>query len=553
MRIHPAAGSRMAPVVFCVLCLSLMPCRAQDGGTRPPPAAAAQPAAQSSAQEAASLVGGIKSVESPAFRAYLYARVVLLFKQSAETDAAVRQVVLDAARAGVADLSEHETEVPPTPASGFYWSMLDSIRRYAPEEAERVKDAHPLRRELRVSDEAKKGAAFYSALARLNNPQTSAQGAQESASLIAAGGVPAMTLLGELLKLDQGNSPALPQLLAATLTLLGRNPNAVPLQTLFFLSQIYLKDSTPTQLQVGFLAAVDRATQVDPTLLRRDPSMLSPAVQLLQRSLPRMQQLKPDMYAQAAARLASLSPAATQEDPVYSRIKNSPDPLAQTISEADLTKDPKLRAELLESAARRARRQGQLRLAVELITSAEKDRRDDPEGYSSRDDFLSEVLGDALKLKDVETARRAAAGMDLPVNRAEALRKIAGYFIDAKDTQPAAESLNDAAKSLAGAPAAKEKAASLFRLAADFAEIDGARSRELLLEGVKTANDIPRPDSDPEGKFSWSLFPLADTTIKAFQRLARSDRDGTLSTAESFRPKEFRIAATLGANYPVRK
>ncbi len=551
MRAYAVIRSSIAHAIFCLLCLSLAPCAAQEAGAPSTPGAEPH-AVRPSAQDAAEIVAGIKSVESPAFRAYLYTRVAGLFRQSADKDAAVRQVVLDAARAGVADLSDHENEVPPTPASAFYWAMLDTIRRYAPEEADRLKDAHPLRREQHTSEAAKNGAAFYSALAKLNNPQTSAQGVREAGDLIASGGVPATTLLGELLKLDQSGSPALPQMLAATLALAGNNRNAIPLQTLFFLSQIYLKDSTPRDLQVGFLAAADKATQVDLAQLRRDPAMLSPAVQLLKAVLPKMQRLKPDLYAQVAARLASLSPGATQEDPVYSRIKNSADPLAQTITEADAAKDPKLRAELLDSAARLARRQGKLRQAVELITSADLDRRGLPESYSRRDDFLGEVLGDALKIKDVDTARRAVAGMELAVSRAEALRRIAGYFVEAEDRQSAAESLEDAAKALAEAPASKEKATSLFKLAADFAEADGARSRAVLLEGVKAANDIPRPDSDPEGKFCWSLFPLADTTIKVFQRLARTDRDGAISLADGLRPKEFKIAALIGVNYPAQ-
>lgn len=545
-RLTPTFGGIfLACMTPCLLCF------APPGvGAQSPRAAAARTdgceVAQVLLTDGLSLAAKVKSVESPALRAYLYDSVASWLWHSAGQDEALRQASADTAAAGLADIHKHEGELPPAVASNYYARLLAIVRQYKPEEAERLRQAFPVWQQREATAQDKAAGDFYSAKAKLSDPRTAAQGLAQASELLASGRVRLESIYGALIQLDAANSPALPQLLSAALSLEEQHRGAIPLAQMHFLSFMFLKDGMPPALQIRFLDdAASRAAQLTPAELG-DPATRSQAVVLLRRILPFLQKQSPALYAEAAAKLAAVAPGTPPEDLVYSRIRNSPDQLAQTINEANSAGDERLKRDLLSSAARLARAQGKLRQAVELITTKEEDRRGLDEGYSPRDEFLSGVVSDALKLKDVDLARFAAAGMTLELNRADALRWIARHFVEAKDAVSAAETLNEAAKTLKDAPDDKEKVSAYLRLAAEFPGVDDARSREMIREAAASANRMPRPDDDPKGEFAWHLFPLADDVTRTFQQLARRDRVGALDLADTFRAKELSLAATLG-------
>lgn len=540
--------SGLRVLIACSLgCLLIPPCYAQGAGPRAVRSDAGEPTAVTSAGDRLSLVERIKAVESPAFRAYLHARVSAWLWQSAGGDESLRKAAAEEEAAGLADIHKHSHEIPQVSAARFYDNLLSLVRRHNAEEAERLKRLYPPAAGEADSAEAEAGNAFYAALAKLNNPQTEAQGLELAARLIISGSVPPQTLLGELSRLDQSKSRAAVPLLAAALTLEERRMGALPFQIMFFLSHLYLKDGTPPGLQGRFVAASLRATRAAQTeLLRGDPITLSWAVKLLHRVTPAAQKLSPSLYPEAAAQVAALAPGVPPDDAVFRRIKESPDPLAQALTEADQTTDKRLKSQLIESAARLAREQGKLRQAAELVASLAEDHGGQPEDYSHRDELLDGILETALERSDPDTARFAASKIELPGNRSDALLKVARYSAKRKDAQAVSEALSEAAKALEGAKDGREKALSYFRLTAAVAELDAPRTPAVAAEAVKAANNIPRPADDPQGEFDWSLYPVADAAVKTFQALARVDRQGALSLAETFNQKHFRVAATLG-------
>jgi hypothetical protein len=335
-------------------------------------------------------------------------------------------------------------------------------------------------------------------------------------------------------------------LLSATLALEERSAGSVPLLNLFFLSPLYLGDSTPADLRARYLAASVAATRRVTAEQRSDPRVFTWAVQLLRAVLPHLQKSNHPLHAEAAARLSNFAPGAAREDEVYNRIRESADPLAQALSEADAARDRWKKKELRETAARLARRQGKLRLAVELIASAKDERRASSEGSLAPDEFLEGVLEEALTRKEVEVARYAASEIVAPVNRAGALRRLARYHFEARDAEAAAEHLTEAAEALREAPDGNDKAVAFLHLAADSTELDAPRATELLKEALKAANGIPRPREDPGGETSWKLFPVADAITKTFRRLAGNDRAAAAGLTQELQPKELRIAALLG-------
>jgi hypothetical protein len=493
-----------------------------------------------------SLLNSIKDVESPTARAYLYGRLAAWLWRNSGNDPSLRQAAFDVSARGLSDIQAHEREIPQAPAWTLYGELLDIARRHNPGEAERLEQAHPLRSRLDKTQRDKAGGELHAAMSKLDGGAASAQALEQAVALIGSGDVPVMALHGELLRLDMRNSPALPRLLATTLALEERRPGSLPLENLYFLSTIYLKETVPAELRARFLAAAFKATQFVPGEAGATPQSVGLAVSLLRAALPSMQKLTPDLYALAAARLAALAPGVPQGDSVYERIKASDDPLSATISEANSAGDPRLRNELLTSAARLAKEQGKLRQTAELIAAVDEDRAALPEGYSRRDEILGDVVGASLKGGDLDTADFAASKVGLGVNAAAAWQRVARHLLKSNDAQGAAQKLELAAKTLADAPEGKGKAVAYLGLAEDFLELDAARAAQLAAEAVRAANRIARPKKAEEGQFSWSLFPLADATTKTFQSLARKDRGGAAALAATFQPKELKIAALLG-------
>lgn len=544
MRRRTAFGLWHIIIVVGSLVSAIPLCQAQKTKRNVTPPVVVE-ATRASAADGLDLARRIKAVGPPPARAYLYLQVAAWLTAGVEEDPAARQAALDVAAAGVSEIHEHESQMPAAAAFNLYDRLLKLVGRHSPEEAARLRAKYPLQLNTNLTDEAAAGRSLNSVLAGLG-PSPAAPDVTRAKQLVLSGRVPAMSLLGELIRLDQARSPALRQMLDATLSLEERQTGALPPLNLLFLSPLYLKETTPPELQARFLAVVVKATQLNPVEVKGNPEQFSGAVSLLQSTLPAIQRLTPALYATAAAQLAALTAGQSRDDSVYENIKNSSDPLAQTMLEADRAGDKRLKEELLESAARMARQQGKLRLAADLITSSEEDRKGLPEGYSGQDEFLDGLVGAALNQKDPDTARYALAKMRLLVNRARASMKVARYFTEAKDTLPALEVLGEAAKALAEAPDGREKVMAYLDLTSDYANVDYARAAETGRAAVKAANKIPRPREDGEGLFTWSLFPVMESATKTFQALARKDRAAALSMAGELDRHEFRIAATLG-------
>lgn len=527
-----------------ILCLFAAMLNAQDVNRNPKQTST--PPAVLSVADGLSLTSRIKEVESPTFRAYLYSRVSSWIWQGSGQDEMLQRVAVDASVAGIADIHKHYDEIPHVVADGFYTQLLGIVHNYNPQEAARLRRSFPLAQDESVAEEARANGAFYSATAKLESPRPSDGDIERAARLIDSGSVPPSVLLGELARLDHMNSPALPQLMASTLALEERAPGAIPLRNMFFLSHIFLKETTPTSLQVRFLRTVSNATHLPPVALRSDQARLSSAVQLLQRSLPFMRKLTPELYAEASARFAALAPGIQPEDSAFDRIKKSPTPLDQALSEAESTKDARRKRELVEYAARIAKQEGKLKLAVELIASTLEENQEQSSGYSRRDELLDELLQASLSQADLETARLATASIGLATNQARAMQRMAQHFVKTGAPQSAIEMLNEAAKRLKDAPDEKEKAIAYLHLVTDLVGLDQIRASELLSEAVRAVNRIQRSGKDSNGALAKEFFPVADAAVKAFRAVAGKDREGTLSTAESFQSKEFKVAAVLG-------
>lgn len=531
--------------VCALVCILMTPCSAQK--VKSAKAVPKNEAAFAFVAEGQGLFARIRDLHHPAARAFFYPKIVGLLLERVGADVDLRWVASDAATAGIADIVKYQHQIPRASIVFFYSDMIRTVRRYDAEEAKRLEQSFPLDAYSNAQEQETARASFQSALARYEKgTQQSPQDLSEALGLIGSGKVPAAVLLGEVFRLDQAKSPALPGVLSATLTLEERQAGSLPFMTMFFVSHVYLKDSTPLDLRKRFLAATLASVTARMDELRNDPQAFSWATQLLQYSLPFMQTLMPSRYPQAASLLASLAPNLLRTETAWTRIKASADPFEQTLTEANSTTDSLLKKQLLESAARLAQEHGDLRRAVELMVAEEEDRGGLPQDYSYHDEFLDKIVQEAIKKKEMDTADYAVSKMNLPLYRVESLRKIARHYVESKDIPLADSTLNEAIKALRGAPDGSGKAVADLRLSADLLHVDKPRAFEMVRAAVKAVDEIVRPDKDEQGEFIQTLYPLLNETVSTFRLLASDDRAGALSLADSFNAKEFRVAAAIG-------
>ena len=537
--------------VCALVCVLTTPCRAQQETSAK--AAPKGEVAFASVAEGQALFARVRALQHPAARAFFYPKVAALLWERAGADADSRWVALDAATAGLADIVKHQQQIPRASIVFFYSDLIGTVRRYDAEEAKRLEQSYPLEAAAKAREQEQATGSFQSALARYGKGAgQSSQALNEALGFIRSGRVSPAVLIGEVFRLDQEKSPALPGVLTAALDLEEKQAGSLPFTTLFFVSHVYLKDSTPLALRKRFLATALASVTARTDELRNDPESFRSATQLLQRSLPFMQALTPPLYPRAASLLASLAPNLLQPT-AWARIKASADPFEQTLTEANGTSDPQLKRQLLESAARLAHERGDLRRAVDLMTAEEEDRDGLPEGYSYRDEFLDKIVQDAIKAQDIATADYAVSKMKLPLYRVEALRRIARHHIASKDVPRADAVLNEAIKVLQDAPDGGGKIIAHLRLSTDLLHVNKPRAFELARAAVKAVDALARPDKDDRGESTAALYQLLNETASTFRVLARDNRVEALSLAGSFDAEDFGVAAALGVHSAPNK
>lgn len=528
-------------VVLIVLC-SLMVLVGQ-AQTRP----SDQQVVSISDDDFANIAQQIKSLKDPTFRAFLRSQILTWLTK--DTDALRLQSALLVASDGLADIQSHKDQIWPPTASWLRESLIASIKRWSPAEADALARKYLL--QINEPDKSDPVKDFTSALAKLNDPKTSDQGLELATKAILNKTIPPEILFGELLRLDKSNSPQLPQLLAAVLSLEENRTGAIPLSFLNFFRYLYLKEATPAELQVRFLNAVVIATRLSPVAFQ-DPAVRGPAAELLNGSLPQIQKLTPSHYPEVAGRLQELNSGALtnfkSRQAAENRINLSDHPLEQMITEADETQDKPFKRELLERAARLAQKDGKFRQAVDLMVSKDssEDVKNECDTHSPTDEFLNEIVTSSLKNTDSETAEYAASKMYCPVDQTNALRDIAVRYYEKRNRVRGQRTLAAAAKSLSNVEDGTMKAHAALELADAFLRYEPAGAQDAFHDAIESINKLPRPKNDEEKEFYLSLLPLADDVIKAFRTLAVQDRGAAFALSAKIRLEELRACATAG-------
>jgi len=491
----------------------------------------------------------IKSLDDPTFRAFLRARILAWLPR--DGDQLRLQSVFRVASESLADIKAHEEQIGSATAAWLRGSVIRSATQWNSSEANDLGLKYPLR-----SDEQAKAnpiKELTSALARVDDPKTSAQSIESATKAFLKAKIPPALLFGELLQLDRNKSPHLQHVLAAVISLEESQTGAFPLHFLNLFRLLYLKNTTPTELQIRFLTACVKATRLNPVAFN-DPVVRGPAIELLTLSLPHLERMVPAQYAEAAGRLQELNSGSLtsfkNRQAVENRISKSDRPLEQVIAEAEETNDKLLKRDLFERAARMAQKAGKWRQAIDLMVSRDSDEyaKKDCAIHSARDEFLEEIVGSTRREREMEVSEYAASKMQCPIERSNAIRGIAVHYYEHGDIVRGQEMLGAAAKSLGEAEDSIGNARSSLELAAAFQKFDPQNAPAAFRKAVASINKVPFPFGNAEKQSYRLLLPLAEDVIKVFRTLARHDRGTSLALSADIRLEELRASATAGIN-----
>lgn len=488
----------------------------------------------------------IKALDEPAVRAFLQLRAAKFLWAEKSEDAARAAEVM--AADALADIQEHQNEIPASYVKMFRKELLAALRLRAPDIATKLIGRY----DLQVFADSSE-----TAYEMLSSKDGVSKAVEVMSGNIRSGRERSDSNLNFFLsRLDETHPAEVNRLLADILGSAERAPANYPVPALFGLANQYLyRAATSAELKKRFLTVFIRAT-ANPAAIPEAERVL--AYNLLRANARTVEVLLPALHPQASAQTASLAsllpkqPAA-QENAERS-IQSSADQLAQMVAEADATKDEELRRELLGSAARKALDKGQMKLAVDLIMRLQPRGKDDERELTLyRDQFLGDVARQAAAKKDGEALAYAAASIQDPLQRAAVLQRLALSYYDAQDLGRAREVLSEAYKLIESADDDGRKAVALLNLATYFLKIDDARVLPTAQASVKIINGLPglKPEekkgSEAHQRHVQRLLQLAYGLIPVFQRLAQKDEAGAFALAGRFQQPELKATATLGA------
>jgi hypothetical protein len=511
---------------------------------------AASAEAQFRRQRAAALLGSvsgqIKGLDEPAVRVFLRLRAARFLW--AEKDAASSRAAEAMAAEALADIQEHEDEIPGLYVNLFRKEVLAALQLHAPNLAAQLVERYKL--------ESAAGG-FETAYEMLDSKDGTARAAELMGRSIQSGAERSDSNLDFFLsRLDESDTVATNRLLTDLLNVAERTPGNYPVTFLFGVANKYLyRAATPADLKARFMILFIRASANPASMSLEDQTL---AYNLLRANLRSIESTLPALYAQASAQVSALGSALPAQSPAREvadeSIRGSADQLSQTVAEADAAKDDGLRNELLERAARAALAEGRLTLAVDLIMkvkSVDEKRREEFVAY--RDQFLGDVIRGSVARKDYDALAYAAERIQDPLRRAVGLQRLAVHFSETRDVPRAMGVLTDALKLVESAKDDARKATALLNLAVVCLKVDEARAFPTANAALKIIDGLPgrapgtKPGSEAHFAHVQTLLQISYAIVPVFQLLSQKDETGAFSAANNLHTPELKASAMLGA------
>jgi hypothetical protein len=486
-------------------------------------------------------VESIKEMEEATLRVSVRNEFLLYLGRRGPAEAD-RSLATQMASDALADFIQHAEELPPSTANFLFNELAAWIQKHEPQLAER----------LAAAEKSWKGAndsGRIRALLELKGGDVLA--AKRIRELLAEG----EDVSGLSFYLDDFrrlNSKELEPLMSQIIEAAGRGPQ-IPLDTLFWASDFFLSPDVPAALRRRFAAAVVARTQPADFVGEPPPSF---AYELLSKVLPVAQELDPELYARAAAQSvnlrASLNKHQVAEEARIKRLRESADPIAELLSEAEAAPKGE-RNSFLNSAAHWALEEKKFALCLDIIAKLDLDEPVSMPGFwrAWADQFLQNFVKAALAAKEAELAERGAGRIARPLGRVESLGLLMRFRAKAGDRQAARRLLDEAAKTADGAADNFERAKAFLTLSIFSDAADESAKPRLLEVAVKALDRVTRPDANARDRkpFQEYLRDLNKTGYllsSAFRGLARKDEAGALGLSVKLQKPDLRAFALVG-------
>ncbi len=328
----------------------------------------------------------------------------------------------------------------------------------------------------------------------------------------------------------------------------------ISFETLFWISDIYLRPQTSNAVRNRFLATVVALTQPANFAAEPAPRM---AYNLLTNVLPFVQRATPELYDQALnnsfAMRASFSESQLASEARIERLNESENPIGELKAEAESAKTKTERNELLLRAAEVALEKKKFDLCLDILDEIDVNAvaADFDLLQRSIDQLLKNFVRSGLNAKLPDLTEKGAARIAFPLIRVEALNLILRYYTKANDREAAQRLLSEAARVAGSDPNTFYKARAFFLLSITCDEVDVSRKADLLLSGIKALNNLSQPDTNASDKTIYQTYVRnLDNTgyelVRGFKGLTKQDENDALALVEKLQKPDLRTYALIG-------
>jgi len=328
----------------------------------------------------------------------------------------------------------------------------------------------------------------------------------------------------------------------------------ISFETLFWISDIYLRPQISNALRNRFLTTVVARTQPANFVAEPAPQM---AYNLLSQLLPVIQQSTPELYEQALtnsfAMRASLSERQSASEARIKRLNDSVNPIADLKAEADSAKTKTERNELLLRAAELALEKKKFDLCLDMLGEVDVNvaTADLSSGQRSIDQILQNFVRATLTAKLTDRAEKGAARIADPLSRVESLSLIMRNYAKANDREAAQRLLIEAFKIAAAGSDNSDQAKAFLLLSVTCDQVDRSRKAELLLSAVKALNSLAKPDANERDKTIYQTYVrrldnVGHELTKGFKGLTKQDENEALALVEKLQKPDLTTYALIG-------
>ena len=328
----------------------------------------------------------------------------------------------------------------------------------------------------------------------------------------------------------------------------------ISFETLFWISDVYLRPQTSNALRNRFLATVVARTQPANFVAEPAPQL---AYDLLTKLLPIIQQSTPELHEQALnhsfAMRASLSERKLASEARIKRLNESVNPIADLKAEAESAKTKTERNELLLRAAELALENKKLDLCLDIIDDVDVNvATTDPGSWErSKDQILENYVKVSLTAKLTDMAEKGAGRIADPLTRVESLSRIMRYYAKANDREAGQKLLIEASKVAGSGSDNSDQAKAFFLLSVTCDQVDGSRKADLLLSALKALNNLSKPDADGRDKTIYQTYVrrldnVGHELTKGFKGLTKQDENEALALVEKIQKPDLRTFALIG-------